>query len=121
MEESFGDLGIAFIVGLILVYMVMAAQFESFKSPFIMFTIPFGVVGVVYGLFLTGHTLNINSLVGLVMLIGIVVNNGIVLVDYINILQAREVPLFAAILTACKRRLRPILMTSFTTIFGLLN
>ncbi|MCK4666683.1 efflux RND transporter permease subunit, partial [Candidatus Dependentiae bacterium] len=98
MEESFGDLGMAFVIGLILVYMVMAAQFESFKSPFIiMFTIPFGVVGVVYGLFLTGHTLNINSLVGLVILIGIVVNNGIVLVDYINILRAREVPLFAAI------------------------
>ncbi|HDS09276.1 MAG TPA: efflux RND transporter permease subunit [Firmicutes bacterium] len=120
-SEANVDLFIAFLIGLILVYMVMAAQFESLKSPFIiMFTIPFAVIGVVYGLLITGHSINVNSLLGMIMLVGIVVNNGIVLIDYTEILRQREIPLYSAIIIAGKRRLRPILMTSFTTIFGIM-
>lgn len=120
-SEANVDLAIAFLVGLILVYMVMASQFESLKSPFIiMFTIPFAIIGVVYGLLITGFTLSVMSILGLVMLVGIVVNNGIVLIDYTEILRQREIPLYSAIIIAAKRRIRPILMTSFTTIFGIL-
>ncbi|MDD3627129.1 MAG: efflux RND transporter permease subunit [bacterium] len=115
------DMFIAFLIGLILVYMVMASQFESLKSPFIiMFTIPFAVIGVAYGLLLTGHSISVMSLLGMVMLVGIVVNNGIVLIDYTEILRQREIPVYSAIIIAAKRRLRPILMTSFTTIFGIM-
>jgi len=119
--ETFRWLGIALVFGIILVYMVMAAQFESLLDPFvILFSIPFAIVGVIWALFITGKTFNTISFVGMVMLVGIVVNNAIVLVDYINIMRARGLALFEAILVTGPRRLRPVLMTAFTTIFALL-
>lgn len=119
--ESFKWLGIALVAGILLVYMVMAAQFESFVDPFvILFSIPFAVTGVIWALLITGKTLNIISFVGMIMLVGIVVNNAIVLVDYINIMRARGFGLREAILVTGPRRLRPVLMTAFTTIFALL-
>ena len=120
-QKSFQTLGWALIVGFLLVYLVMAAQFESFIDPFIiMFSVPFAIIGVLWALFLTGLSLNVNSLFGMVMLTGIVVNNAIVLIDYVNILRGRGKPLRNAILEAGRTRLRPVLMTAFTTIFGLL-
>jgi HAE1 family hydrophobic/amphiphilic exporter-1 len=119
--ESFRWLFIALIAGIVLVYMVMAAQFESLRDPFIiMFSVPFSITGVIWGLFVTGYTLSLISFVGMIMLVGIVVNNAIVLVDYTNILRARGVPVHEAILTACRRRFRPVLMTALTTMLGLL-
>jgi len=119
--ESFRWLGIALAFGIILIYMVMAAQFESLLDPFvILFSIPFAIVGVIWALFITGKTFNAISFMGMVMLVGIVVNNAIVLVDYINIMRARGLALFEAILLTGSRRLRPVLMTAFTTIFALL-
>lgn len=120
-EESFRWLLLALILGIILVYMVMAAQFESLLDPFvILFSIPFAITGVIWILLITGKTLNIISYVGMIMLVGIVVNNAIVLVDYTNIMRARGLSVHDAILTAGRRRLRPVLMTALTTIFGLL-
>ncbi|MBD3180170.1 MAG: MMPL family transporter [Candidatus Latescibacteria bacterium] len=118
--ESFKYLFLALILGITLVYMVMASQFESLLDPFIiMFSVPFAITGVILALLITGNTLNLVSYVGMIMLVGIVVNNGIVLVDYTNILRAREYGIREAILTAGQRRLRPVLMTAFTTIFAL--
>ena len=100
--------------------MVMAAQFESLIDPFIiMFSVPFAITGVIWALLITGKTLSLVSYVGMIMLVGIVVNNGIVLVDYMNILRARGQQVREAILSASRRRLRPVLMTSLTTIFAL--
>ncbi|MDW7679170.1 MAG: efflux RND transporter permease subunit, partial [bacterium] len=119
--ESFHILFIALILGIILVYMVMAAQFESLIDPFIiMFSVPFAIVGVVWALLITGKTLNMVSYVGMIMLVGIVVNNAIVLIDYINVMRARGKDVREAILISAPRRLRPVLMTALTTIFGLL-
>ncbi|MGB9586407.1 MAG: efflux RND transporter permease subunit, partial [Anaerolineales bacterium] len=118
--ESFNTLFIAFIVGIIFVYLIMAAQFESFLDPFIIiFSVPFVVVGIVLLYLLTGKIFSLMSYVGMVMLVGIVVNNAIVLVDYMNILRWRGYPLDDVLLIGCSRRLRPILMTTLTTIFGL--
>lgn len=118
--ESFRWLFFAFFAGIILIYMVMAAQFESLLDPFIiMFSVPFAVVGVIWGLLLTGYSLSIISFVGMIMLVGIVVNNGIVLVDYTNILRARGVPVNEAIIVSCRRRFRPVLMTALTTLLAL--
>lgn len=120
MQESFMYLGLAFVVAIVLVYMVMASQFESFVDPFIIiFTIPLALIGVVLGLFVTGTTLSVMALVGIVMLVGIVVNNGIVLVDYINQLRDRGFGLFDAILEAGRVRMRPVLMTASTTILAM--
>ncbi len=120
-QESFQTLFLALIVGIILVYAVMAAQFESFLDPFIiMFAIPFAVTGVFLAFLITQKPLSIMGYVGLIMLTGIVVNNAIVLVDYTNILRRRGRNLNEAIIEAGKRRLRPVLMTTFTTVFGLL-
>jgi HAE1 family hydrophobic/amphiphilic exporter-1 len=119
--ESFRDLALAMMLGVLLVYLVMAAQFESLRDPFIiMFAIPFAGVGVVWAFLITGTTFSINAFIGLIMLVGIVVNNGIVLVDYTNLMRARGLKLSEAILTAGQRRLRPVLMTTLTTVFGLL-
>jgi len=119
--SSFKYLFIALILGIILVYMVMASQFESLVDPFvIMFSVPFAITGVIWALLITGKTLNLISFVGMIMLVGIVVNNGIVLVDFINILRARGFELKDAILSAGTRRLRPVLMTSLTTILALI-
>ncbi len=121
MMESFADLGLLMMVGLILVYLVMAAQFESLKMPFIiMFSIPFAFSGVFIALFITGKPLSIIAGLGAVLLIGIVVKNAIVLVDYINLMRDRGYSLNDAIVTAGKSRLRPVLMTAFTTILGML-
>lgn len=120
-QKSFRDLRLLFLLGIVLVFMVMAAQFESLRDPFIiMFSVPFALVGVIWAFFLTHTTLNLMSFIGVIMLIGIVVNNAIVLVDYTNILRKRGISLFDAVKTAGVRRLRPVLMTTFTTIFGML-
>ncbi len=120
-RESFGVLWLAFIIGAILVYLVMVAQFESFLHPFvIMFAVPFGIVGVSASHLIAGIPFSVNSFIGLIMLVGIVVNNSIVLIDYVNILRKRGFELQEAVKEAGKRRLRPIVITTATTIFGLL-
>jgi HAE1 family hydrophobic/amphiphilic exporter-1 len=121
MQESFDSMRFALILAIFLVYLVMASQFESLIHPFvILFTIPLALVGAVLALFLTGTTVNIVALIGVIMLAGIVVNNAIVLVDLINQLRAKGVERFDAIMEAGSARLRPILMTSLTTTLGLL-
>jgi HAE1 family hydrophobic/amphiphilic exporter-1 len=108
-------------LGIILVYMVIAAQFESLLDPFIiMFSVPFTFTGVIWAFLLTGMTLNVNSFLGMVMLMGIVVNNAIVLISFINILRARGNSMFEAVTMGGKDRLRPVLMTTITTLVGLL-
>ncbi|MCK5450981.1 MAG: efflux RND transporter permease subunit [Candidatus Omnitrophica bacterium] len=119
--KAFRELIMLLILGIFLVYMVMASQFESLIDPFvIMFCVPFAFVGVILAFVVTGTTLSIVSFIGVIMLMGIVVNNGIILVDYTNILRARGMELFEAIKTAGHNRLRPVLMTTITTIFGML-
>jgi HAE1 family hydrophobic/amphiphilic exporter-1 len=122
LRETFSILLQVLFLGILLIYLIMSAQFESFRDPFIvMFSVPFAIVGVIWALFLTGVTLNLNSFVGMVMLVGIVVNNAIVLIDYINRTRCNQKKeMFEAVKIACELRLRPILMTAFTTIFGLL-
>jgi HAE1 family hydrophobic/amphiphilic exporter-1 len=118
--ESFQTLFLAMIAGILLVFLVMAAQFESFKEPFIiMFAIPFAITGVAIAFFLSGSTFGIMGYVGMILLVGVVVNNAIVLVDYINLLRRRGKSVREAILDAGERRLRPVLMTTLTTVFGL--
>lgn len=120
-KSSFSSLFLIFFLGIALVYMVMAAQFESMKDPFIiLFAIPFTLVGVILAFFVTGITLSVTTFIGLIMLVGIVVNNGIVLVDYTNMLRKRNYPLRDAVMEAGRSRLRPVLMTSLTTILGML-
>lgn len=120
MQEAFLIMAGAFALATLLVYMIMASQFESFVHPFvIMFTIPLALVGVVLALLLTGNAVNLPVLIGFVMLGGIAVNNGIVMVDYINQLKARGVEKKEAILQGCVVRLRPVLITAFTTILGM--
>ncbi len=119
--EAFMDLSLLLLVSLILVYLVMASQFESLKMPFIiMFSIPFAFSGVAIALFLTGTTLSVISGIGAVLLIGIVVKNAIVLVDFINLMRDRGNELYEAIALSGRSRLRPVLMTSLTTILGML-
>lgn len=121
MVQTFKDLALVVVVALMLVYMVMASQFESFRDPFIiMFTVPFALVGVFWSLFLTKTALSVTSGLGVLVLVGIVVNNGIVYIDYVGQLRRRGMGLIEAVKEAGRVRLRPILMTSFTTIFGLL-
>jgi len=121
MADAFKQLGFVAILGLILVFMVMASQFENFVDPFIiMFSIPFALVGVFLFVIITGISFSMYTFLGMIMLLGIVVNNAIVFVDYTNILRRRGMELEEALKTAGKHRLRPILMTTFTTIFGML-
>ncbi|PWU67126.1 efflux RND transporter permease subunit [Gracilibacillus dipsosauri] len=120
MVEAFSDLAVALILSIFLVYAVMAVQFENFLYPLIiMFSMPATVVGVLGGLFITGQPLSITAFIGIIMLAGIVVNNAIVLVDYINILRSRGVDRHEAIMEAGKSRLRPILMTTLTTVLAM--
>jgi HAE1 family hydrophobic/amphiphilic exporter-1 len=120
MTKSFRSLIFAFFLAVILVYMIMAAQFESLLHPFlILFTLPMGLTGAIWALFLTGQTLNVISVIGMVVLAGIVVNDAIVKIDYTNQLRKRGFALRAAIMEASRIRLRPILMTTVTTAFGL--
>ena len=120
MTKSFRSLIFAFCLAVLLVYMIMAAQFESLLHPFlILCTLPMGLTGAVWALFLTGQTLNVVSIIGMVVLAGIVVNDAIVKVDYTNQLRKRGLGLREAIMEASRVRLRPILMTTVTTAFGL--
>ncbi len=120
-QESFESLFYAFLLSIVLVYMVMASQFESLIHPFIiMFTVPMALIGVLIGIFVTGQNLSVPSLIGVITLAGIVVNNAIVLVDYINQERDSGKSKREAILSAAPIRLRPIMMTALTTILGLL-
>jgi multidrug efflux pump subunit AcrB len=120
-NKTFSDLGVALILAILLVYMVMASQFQSLVDPFIiMFTVPLGMVGVLWALFLTGTTLSVTSFEGVIVMIGIVVSNGILLVDFTNKLRKRGIELHEAVVTAGRTRLRPILMTTLATVLGLI-
>jgi len=120
MRRSFRDLAFAFGLALILVYMILAAQFESFVHPFtILMSVPLALVGAVLALVITGQGMNTMSLIGVVILVGIVVNDAIVKVDFINQTRARGASVRDAILEAGRVRLRPIVMTTVTTILGL--
>jgi len=119
-QDSFSDLGLLAVLIIILVYIVMAAQFESFTYPgIIMSSIMFAFSGIVLILLLTGTNLNIMSMIGAIMLIGIVVKNGIVLIDYITLNRERGMSVRRSVIDGGKSRLRPVLMTSLTTILGM--
>lgn len=119
--ESMEDLVTMILLGIVLVYLVMVAQFQSLKSPFIvLFTIPLAFTGGFLGLFVTGMEISVVSMMGFVMLCGIIVNNGIVLVDFVNQLREDGMEKRAALIEAGKTRMRPILMTTITTILGLI-
>ncbi|MBQ7041316.1 MAG: efflux RND transporter permease subunit [Muribaculaceae bacterium] len=119
-QEAFGDLLMLGLLIIILVYIVMAAQFESYVYPgIIMTSLPFAFTGVFLLLFLTGHNLNVMSMIGAIMLIGIVVKNGIVLIDYISLNRERGMSIRTAVVNGGESRLRPIIMTALTTILGM--
>ncbi len=120
-QEMFGQLFILLLLIVILVYIVMASQFESFMSPFvIMFSIPFALVGVIIGLTVTNTPLGVMALIGVLILMGIVVKNGIVLIDYTILCRERGMSIAESVVTAAKSRLRPILMTTLTTVLGMI-
>lgn len=119
-QESFGDMGILLLLIILLVYIVMASQFESLVDPFIiMFSVPFAFAGVALTLVLTGTTFNMMSFIGIILLVGIVVKNGIVLVDYINLNRERGMSVIQAVVRGGHSRLRPVIMTTATTILGM--
>jgi len=121
MADTFLQMGLLILLGIVLVYMVMAGQFEALLDPFvIMFSIPFALTGVVIMFLLTGVYMSLQGLLGMVMLVGIVVNNAIVLVSYVNLLRARGLTMRDALMEGGERRLRPILMTTLTTVLGML-
>jgi len=120
-QEMFQKLLILMVLMVLMVYMVMASQFESLMGPFvIMFSVPFALVGVLLGLMVTGSALGAMSLIGIIILLGIVVKNGIVLIDYTILCRERGMEIREASTTAAKSRLRPILMTTLTTVLGML-
>ena len=121
MNESFRDFGLGLIIAVLLVYLILMAQFTSFIDPFIiLMAIPPGLLGVVLFLIITGSTLNIMSLMGVIMMTGIVVSNSILIVEFSNVLHERGLPLIEATVQSCKVRLRPILMTSLATLLGMI-
>lgn len=121
LTESMADLMLLFLVSLIMVYIVMASQFESYKMPFIiMLSIPFSFTGVVLALFITNTVLSVIAMLGAILLVGIVVKNAIVLIDFINLMRDRNYELDEAIIRSGRSRLRPVLMTTATTILGML-
>lgn len=121
MEEGFDALKLALVLAIILVYMVMAASFESLATPFvILLTMPLGIVGVVIALYIAGYAFGITAFMGAIVLAGIIVNNGIVMVDFINQERAEGIPLGEAICGGASKRLRAVLMTSLTTILALI-
>ncbi len=121
MAESFGYLLFALILGVVMAYMLLAAQFESFVHPFtVLLAMPLSFIGAFGALILTGNTISMFSFIGLILLMGLVKKNAILLVDYTNVLRARGVPRREAILQAGPVRLRPILMTTFAMVFGML-
>jgi len=120
-QETFGDLALLGLMIILLVYIVMASQFESLRMPaIIMFSVPFAISGVILALWVTGRSLDMIGALGLVLLVGIVVKNGIVLVDYINLMRERGYELNTAIQMSGRSRIRPVLMTAFTTILGMI-
>ena len=120
-KDAFGDLIMLLVMIIILVYIVMASQFESFMSPFvIMFSIPFAFVGVILGLIITGTPLGVMGMIGILILMGIVVKNGIVLIDYTILMRERGIGVEEASVIAANSRLRPILMTTLTTVLGMI-
>ena len=120
-KDMFADLITLMVLIVILVYMVMASQFESFMSPFvIMFSVPFAFVGVILGLWLTNTALGVMAMIGILILIGIVVKNGIVLIDHLILLRERGMGILDAAVAAARSRLRPILMTTLTTVLGMI-
>jgi HAE1 family hydrophobic/amphiphilic exporter-1 len=121
MAKSFRDLAFIILIAVMLVFMVMASQFESYRDPFvIMFTVPLGIIGVIWMLFLTGTTLSVISGIGVLVLVGVVVSNGIVYIDYVNQLRRfHGLSLHEAVKEGGRIRMRPIIMTALTTIFGL--
>jgi hydrophobic/amphiphilic exporter-1 (mainly G- bacteria), HAE1 family len=121
MRASFSSFGLGLILSVVLVYLVLVAQFASFLDPLlILLAIPTGLTGVIVTLLLTGTTLNVMSLMGVVMMVGIVVSNSILIVEFTRHLRRDGVPLEQAVAVACRVRLRPVLMTSLATIIGLL-
>jgi HAE1 family hydrophobic/amphiphilic exporter-1 len=121
LQETLTDMMTLLVLIIILVYIVMATQFESFRSPFIiMFSLPFAFTGVFLALWLTGTSMSIIAMIGAIMLVGIVVKNGIVMVDFTNLLRDRGMSINQSVINAGKSRLRPVLMTSLTTILGML-
>jgi HAE1 family hydrophobic/amphiphilic exporter-1 len=121
MQDTFGVLAFALALGVLLVYMVMASQFESLIHPFIvMFELPLTFIGIALALFVTGESLSLPSFIGVIMLAGIVVNNAIVLIDYTNQLRKKGMSEFDALVESGTNRLRPILITTITTILGML-
>ena len=120
-RESFASLSFTSLLAVLLVYMVLASQFRSLKDPFtIMFSVPMGLIGVFWALYLTNTTLSTTSFMGIIMMVGIVVSNGVLLVEYINERRRHGEPLRVAVPRAGRIRLRPILMTVLTTVVGLL-
>ena len=120
IQESFASLQFAFILALVLVYMVMAAQFESLWQPFlIMFCLPLSLIGVAAALWISHTPISVVVILGIILLGGIVVNNGIILIDFINQLRSQGAVLEEAVIQAGKTRLRPILMTAFSSAIGL--
>jgi HAE1 family hydrophobic/amphiphilic exporter-1 len=121
MEESFASINFSLMLAIVLIYMILAAQFESFVHPFtVMLSLPLSVGGALGALALTGRTLNIFSMIGMIMLMGLVTKNAILLVDYTNQLRARGAEKTEALLRAGPIRLRPILMTAFSTVAGMI-
>lgn len=121
MIDAFQKLAVSLVLAIILVYMIMSAQFESYFYPLIiMFAVPLTITGVIVGLLVTSRPLGVGSMVGLLVLTGIVVNNAIVYVDYVNTLRKQGMERDEALYTAGPVRLRPILMTALTTIIGLI-
>ena len=120
LKNAFSDLGLALVLAVVLVFMILASQFESLLHPFaIMLSVPMAFAGGALGLFITGKALSVVALIGFIMLAGIVVNNAIVLIDYINTRRSNGEERKEAIVNAGPTRLRPILMTTLTTVLGL--
>src|SRR5208283_1706615 len=121
MRESFSSFGFGFILSFILLFLILIAQFKSFVDPFlIMLAIPMGFIGVLVILLFTHTTLNVMSLMGVLMLIGIADSNSILIVDFAHRLEEQGLSVTDAVITACRVRLRPILMTTLATIFGMI-
>ena len=119
-QDTFKDMIMLLVLMVILVFVIMASQFESLTYPFvIMFSLPFALVGVIFGLWISNTAMGVMGLLGLLMLVGIVVNNGIVLVDYTRLLIGRQMPILDAAVVAGRSRMRPILMTTLTTVLGM--
>jgi HAE1 family hydrophobic/amphiphilic exporter-1 len=121
MQASFTSFGLGLLLALVLLYLILVAQFRSFMDPLlILLAVPTGLTGVLLALFLTGTTLNVQSLMGVLMMVGMVVSNSILIVEFTHRLEEDGMPLLDAVVNACRIRLRPILMTSLATVLGLL-